>query len=571
MPPWEKYQQQGGKPWERYSPSQHTSSTDPQKQNFRDLFWQAVTGLSPQTMATPEEISDAIEKGIAPGTFPGGVLRGLRDIPDQGAQLLTRGLEAGAGAVGAGEDFMRGEREKVEAINRAAEAEYQSGRDPESFDYGRLVGNVAGTVPLAAAVPGAASASLAARIPAAAVGGAITGVMQPVPEDEDFWEAKAKQSATGAALAGATTGVIGGVARIGRLTRGGKAASEISREGVRPTIGQRAGGIIRTAEEKAKSVPVLGQAIQSAEGRAVASFNKAVGNRALRHIGEKVDDGIDAGYGLVSHVHQKASAAYRRAIPDADSKIDMVFRRDMARLADLVDEMPSADAKQSFSKILQNRLWNRVSKSDVLTGESAKSAISDLGEEAAKYGRSSDSVQRSLGDALREAQATIKRMVARQHPEAARDIAKADKTWAEFLRLQRAATYVGADEGVFTPAQYRNAVSAMDRSYRKGAVAEGRAVGQSFADTARTALRMNVPNSGTTDRALMTAWPTSIGAALLSQNYPLAAYLAAGPPLAAGAYWGVNRAVPALAGTGRYLAPTTAVGAGPLTRVLAGD
>ncbi len=55
----------------------------------------------------------------------GGVIRGLRDIPDAGAQLLTRGLEAVSPSGSSMEKFFKSERQRVEDINRQAELDYQ--------------------------------------------------------------------------------------------------------------------------------------------------------------------------------------------------------------------------------------------------------------------------------------------------------------------------------------------------------------------------------------------------------------------------------------------------------------
>jgi hypothetical protein len=114
----------------------------------------------------------------------GGVIRGLRDIPDAGAQLLTRGLEAIAPAGSSLEQFAREERRKVEDINRQAELEYQQKwrqgqmRQGE-IDVGRVGGNIAGTLlPSTAAVR--VLGATTAPVRAGAITGATGGLLQPV-------------------------------------------------------------------------------------------------------------------------------------------------------------------------------------------------------------------------------------------------------------------------------------------------------------------------------------------------------------------------------------------------------
>jgi hypothetical protein len=114
----------------------------------------------------------------------GGVIRGLRDIPDAGAQLLTRGLEAISPAGSSLEQFAQAERRRVEDINRQAELDYQRNwrqgqmRQGE-IDVGRVGGNIAGTlIPSTAAVR--ALGAVSAPVRAGAITGAIGGASQPV-------------------------------------------------------------------------------------------------------------------------------------------------------------------------------------------------------------------------------------------------------------------------------------------------------------------------------------------------------------------------------------------------------
>lgn len=147
----------------------------------------------------------------------GGVVRGLRDIPDAGAQLLTRGLEAIAPSGSSLEQFARSERRRVEDINRQAELDYQRNwrqgqmRQGE-IDVGRVGGNIAGTLlPSSAAVR--VLGATTAPVRAGAITGAVGGLLQPVtttPEtaNPDFFAQKVEQTGAGAAL-GAGAGYLG--------------------------------------------------------------------------------------------------------------------------------------------------------------------------------------------------------------------------------------------------------------------------------------------------------------------------------------------------------------------------
>jgi hypothetical protein len=141
----------------------------------------------------------------------GGFVRGLRDIPDAGAQLITRGLE-GISPAGSGmEEFFRGERRKVEDINRQAELDYQrSWRQGQmrqgEIDVGRVGGNIAATlIPSTAAVRVLGAASLPFQ--AGAITGAIGGALQPVAAtpgmtNPEFFAQKVEQTGAGTMFGG---------------------------------------------------------------------------------------------------------------------------------------------------------------------------------------------------------------------------------------------------------------------------------------------------------------------------------------------------------------------------------
>lgn len=133
----------------------------------------ALTGKAPESFGTKLMDSPV-----------GGFVRGLRDIPDAGAQLLTRGLEAISPAGSSLEQFAQSERRRVEDINRQAELDYQRNwrqgqmRQGE-IDVGRVGGNIAGTlIPSTAAVR--VLGATTAPVRAGAITGAIGGASQPV-------------------------------------------------------------------------------------------------------------------------------------------------------------------------------------------------------------------------------------------------------------------------------------------------------------------------------------------------------------------------------------------------------
>jgi hypothetical protein len=158
----------------------------------------------------------------------GGVIRGLRDIPDAGAQLLTRGLEAISPAGSSLEQFAQSERRRVEDINRQAELDYQRNirqgqmRQGE-IDVGRVIGNIAGTlIPSTAAVR--VLGATTAPVRAGAITGAIGGASQPVATTPgtttpEFFAQKVEQTGAGTVF-GAGAGY--GADKLSKLIFGNK-------------------------------------------------------------------------------------------------------------------------------------------------------------------------------------------------------------------------------------------------------------------------------------------------------------------------------------------------------------
>lgn len=236
---------------------------------------------SMQGMPVPRQPKTVTEKVLASPV--GGVIRGLRDIPDAGAQMLTRGLEAVAPAGSSMEKFMQAERKRVEDINREAERAYQQDwrmgqMKPNEFDVGRAVGGaVATAIPATTAVK--ALGLMTAPVRAGAVSGAIGGGLQPVLEPQDsFAEQKAMQVGLGGAL-GAGGGYLGD--KITNLLFGRGTAPAVGGAGA-PSSAQATVSATPTAQVTGGGVnlgavaPESGAALTAAQ-KAILERGKAMG------------------------------------------------------------------------------------------------------------------------------------------------------------------------------------------------------------------------------------------------------------------------------------------------------
>lgn len=465
-----------------------------------------------------------------PGPAPGigeRVVTGVGDLIQGGAQLLVNVLPTGVvSTVNRAAEAVGIPGATAEQINRqTAERErvYQARRGPDAgFDWARALGQTAAAVPLALALP--AGGSLAGAAAAGAGAGAALSALQPVAEG-DITMGKVAQIGTGATI-GAITGPVGHLIGRAIAPRVDPQVRALRDAGVTMTPGQIAGGGARSVENMGTSVPILGTQIQAAQRRSIESFNRAVANRVLRPIGDRIDDAAPVGRDLISDTAARVSRAY----DDVLARIkpfgpDTRFAREIQRAQAMVR---TPNERAAFRAIIANDVLPRLQGAAV-DGPTFKTIEAELGRRAANYRGSSIAAERELGDAFLAVQRAFQSLLERTNPAQRADLARVNTAYAALLRMQTAAAKSGAIDGVFSPAHLAQAVRETDRSLRKSAFARGDALLQDLADAAKNRLPTNVPDSGTAGRAALLALGTGYAAGV-----PLP-YLAGGA-LAYGAY-----------------------------------
>jgi hypothetical protein len=286
----------------------------------------------------------------------------------------------------------------------------------------------------------------------------------------------------------------------------------LMKEGVVPTPGQILGGAYKRGEEALTSVPVLGDFIKNAQARTAQQVNTAAFNRALTPIGEKLPEGV-VGREAVQFASDKLDDAYGKLLPKMTIVQDTPFQTEIANLRNMVDGGAINQAsKDFFNKWLDNNVLNKFQGQGAVTGQTLKQVQSDLRETISRLGVSTDADQRLIGNALKEAQDQVRQLVTRSNPQFSKELKAIDTGYANFKRVERAASGLGAEEGIFSPAQLQSAVKAMDRSKDKSQFAKGEALMQDLSENAKTALGSKVPDSGTPYRALVAALVASGGA-----------------------------------------------------------
>lgn len=439
-------------------------------------------------------------------SFGAGVVQGFRNPLDAAAQIVERGAK-GIGIPTASINAALGMPSADEARKSASQsiADFFGGQPSTG---GQATGELLATAgPLAKL---ARAPSLLGRLAQSGGAGAGFGALQPVEEGQDFAETKAKQIA-GGGVAGVAGGAI--AEGLGKLLMAGPTAKvqRLLDEGVSLTPGQLLGGFAKTAEEKLASAPLFGAAIRSAAARGNESLARVAMNRALAPIGEKIPSGI-FGREAVEYTGNKLSNAYTATLGRIGATpVDQQLVAELSSLGGMLRNI-KPDQQSQFARIVQNEIAGRV-QTGHLTSEAVKAAESNLGQLARGYRAAVDYDTRVLGEAIDEARNSLRSWLERNAPPGEAEALKAiNAGWANFKRIQRASSALGAEDGHFTAAQLQNAVKALDRSKDKAAFARGDALMQDLSEPAKTIMSSRIPNSGTADRVLAAAM---VGAPLM--------------------------------------------------------
>lgn len=278
--------------------------------------------------------------------------------------------------------------------------------------------------------------------------------------------------------------------------------ADLASRGIRLTPGQRMGGAMNTAEQKAMSIPVLGDAIAGARRRGIEDFNRAVADDVLAPLGVKST--AQPGRELIRETQDAVAAVYDDVLPRLSAQ--------QAGMGPAISEARKIAAEvgktAQFDEVVKNRLLEKFGGQPFLTGEKFKEADSLLGEFARNMRSSGDGTNLALAKAIDKVKDGLRASV-QGAPEDISKLKAADAAYARLVRMETAAAFRGAKDGIFTPANFGNAV---ERGASRKTKAAGREMMGEFADAAERRLSTNFPNSGTADRLLL-------GGGLLGAGY----------------------------------------------------
>lgn len=436
-------------------------------------------------------VLNRIDGGNTRGSAAGRMMMGAAGPGVAIAQLA-------ANAVGQGDTVNRGIQDTEKQYQAARGAQGSTGFDPL-----RMAGNVGITLPLSLA--GAAPTVLGG-----AMQGAAFSALEPVTTGGNFAAEKAKQIGTGALVGGAAAPIFAGLSRMIQPKVNPNVAI-LQAEGIQPSVGQAAGGLLNRLEEKAQSIPFFGDAVRGARDRPIAQLEGAAFNRAGGPIGAKIQA---RGHEGILEAKDALSKSYDEVIPKLSVDVaDPAFVGKMKSLRSLVSSLPQRE-QERFDSVIAREIDQRLAPNGRLSGQNLKDAWNALRDESAKFSKSTDAYQQDLGRALKQTFEELKGHVASTNPpELVKQLRNTDLGYANYKILQKAASQASAVDGNITPSSLQSAVRASDRSLDKGRMAEGKALMQDLSNAGKDVLASKVPNSGTADRIMSTTPGLALGIA----------------------------------------------------------
>jgi len=440
-----------------------------------------------------EVLPAQVDPNARPVSEVQGFTEGVTDVLNNAAGYVETGLDKVGGVLGLGDLGQKlnsfgpsiGLAGSVADAEKAQDAQLAASPN-QSGQAGYFAGQVAGTLPLSA-LPGGVLAQGAA-------GGALLS-------DSDT-----AGGIAGDALLGAVGGKVGqaafsGAAKLAAPQLSG-ALQTLVNAGVKVTPGQiaRSGTglgnrIVAAAEDRATSLPGVGDMITGDRVAANQSFNAAAINRALEPIGAALPKGVEAGRRAIRFAGDKLSEAYDAVLPRITATGDGQFADDLASIHQNAADMLPERTRQ-FDNILRglDRYWQDGVNLD---GAALKAIETRIGEKSRRFAKSQDADQQELGDALESVLTAVRELAARQNPNEATQLRAINQGWASLTQVERAGL---TTKGEFGPAGYSQAVRRSSATTRSRGYARGTALNQDLSDAASEVLPSGVPDSGTSGR-----------------------------------------------------------------------
>ena len=225
----------------------------------------------------------------------------------------------------------------------------------------------------------------------------------------------------------------------------------------------------------------------------------------LRPLDKDLPKSIGSGREAIDYANQIISARYDDILQKMNVTQDDIFSNEIATLHRSAATLPKRELRK-FDQILDEKLRKVFNdKNGSLLGQEFKKIDAGLRFEYKRMLKSADPYQQDLGTAIKTAHTSLLNLGKRENPELGRALDSTDIAFAKMRVVDDAAAMLGATEGQFTPNQMLNAIK---KNTNKKDFAAGHGFDQAETEAAKAIIANTVPNSGTTDRALIAALST---------------------------------------------------------------
>lgn len=314
---------------------------------------------------------------------------------------------------------------------------------------------------------------------------------------------------SGAAEAGVGSALGQGVgSAIGRAVGGVKnspAVQTLVDRGIPLTVGQRLGGTLGRIEERAASLPLVGDMIRNRRIEGMEAFNRAAFDDAGRPINARVSD---IGQEGIEALSDQVSDAYTDATTGVSVPFDNQFLADMQAASQRAANLPGPERRR-LAQVLDARVQPLL-QSGGMTGNTYQQSVRGLKSARNNPPQQFAGFEDFYRDAVTGAEdALTGQMMRGGGGNVVSGLQNANAANRNLRTIEDAANRsaggsVTETPFVFSPSQLQRAGMATQKKF------PGPRPFADLADAAQSVLPNRIPNSGTADRALQVALPAAI-------------------------------------------------------------
>ena len=477
-------------------------------------------------MQKPSESGTTTAGGAATGVYP--QMSGVRSQQDpERAKNIPMGMLGGVASGMMSPIAALAQFGGYDKPAQAVEKLKQTSADisyPAVASAGSLAGEALNPLPYAAyryagKLPQALAKSELLR---SGVAGATSGLLTPTAPTQnagDFAQAKAGQ----ALESGLTGGVLG---KLGQMVMNPNVSADIQKlkdMGMKYfTPGQLMGNLGQDIEKKLTSFPFMGSFIQGGMQTTNEDLNRAIGNKVLEPLKEKIPKDVPVGNDMINHIRGRVDDLYNEVLDQANLLNTPQTNKNLFKSIGDATKYLVKDDRKTVEKDLTDNFLGHLEDEHVLDGPQFRNMEKKLSRKANEYYEKGAG---EIGDAYNQFLTRFREELRNQNGPISDTLSKAHEVFKNLQPIEKAAAMRGADEGVFSPSQFK---SAAHTAAGKTGVATGMGKMVPEANAAVSALGPTLADSGTAGRLAAVELAKKAGAGLLEGG---ANYLGTGLPI----------------------------------------